>query len=446
MDINRVFKEAKNMGIEDLEIFSQREKKLDISVFNGEIDKYTTAVEKGVSFRGIYNNKMGYAYTEKLEHQSITKILNSIIENSKTLDLNEEYIYEGSKHYKDIGPYKCNLSEIDTKEKIKFVKEMEQYAKALDKRVISVNHCLYSEENTHTEIINTKGLKLNNNGNIGYAYISVMVKEKEDVKTSGKYMVSKNFNNFDGKALAKEAVDEAISMLDASSINSGKYPMVLRGDVVANILEAFSPMFSAENAQKNISLLKDSVGNKIASKLITLVDDPFMEKGILNSSFDSEGVPTKYKKIIDEGVLTTLLHNLKTAKREGIESTGNAYKSNYKDTITISPTNMYIDKGKKELKEIISDMKNGLFIIDVQGLHSGLNPISGDFSLSAYGYEIIDGKIGRPINEITIAGNFINLLLDIEELDNNIMFTLPSGNGYIGSPSIRIKELNISGK
>jgi PmbA protein len=136
---------------------------------------------------------------------------------------------------------------------------------------------------------------------------------------------------------------------------------------------------------------------------------------------------------------------LKTAKKDGIETTGNASKGSYKSSIGISPTNFYVEKGKRSLEEMIASVEKGIMITELQGLHSGLNSISGDFSLAALGYLIEDGKISRPVEQITVAGNYFEMLNNIEETGSDLKFGLPGG-AYIGSPSLKIKKLAIAGE
>ena len=247
------------------------------------------------------------------------------------------------------------------------------------------------------------------------------------------------------KEIAKDAVNKAILMIGASSIKSGSYTTVLKNTVFANLLEAFVSIFSADQAQKGLSLLNNKVGENIASSILTLVDDPFYKEGFSSIAFDDEGTSTKYKRVIDKGVLKTLLHSWKTAKMEEIESTGNASRSSYKSSLTISPSNFYIKNGNISFDNMIKRIEHGIYITNLAGLHSGLNTVSGDFSLSADGYEIVSGNISRPINQITIAGNFFELLKNIEDIGDDLKFVLP-GTGYFGSPSITVKSLSIAGE
>lgn len=444
--IDKIFAKGKQLGLDDMEVYIQGNSQLDIRVFKGEIDKYSISDEMGLSFRGVYNGQMGYSYTEKVDESSIDMLIKEAIANAVTIDSEDkEEIFEGSKEYKEVNTYNSSLEDVSIEKKIEFTKNLEKEAFKADCRVSSVNYCVYVEQTGYSLLANTKGLNLENKFNIAYPYISVVVKEGDDIKTGLKHVISNDFSKFNVEELTKGAVNEALSMLGAESIESGNYPVILRNHVAASILEAFVPVFIAESVQKDLSLLKGKLNEKIASELITIVDDPFLKEGVASTSFDGEGVATKYKKIIDNGVLVTYLHNSKTAKKDGIESTGNASKGSYKSPISTSPSNMYIENGATDVDQMISSIEKGIMIIDVQGLHSGLNAVSGDFSLSAYGYAIEKGKIVRPVNQITIAGNFYEVLNDIDSIGNDLKFGFP-GFGYIGSPSLKINNMAIAGK
>ena len=224
-----------------------------------------------------------------------------------------------------------------------------------------------------------------------------------------------------------------------------KDTILLENIAAANLLETFTGIFSGENVQKGRSLLKNKLGEAIGSQQLNIIDDPFMLKGVANRSFDSEGVASQKTSIIEEGILKSLLHNLKTAEKEGVQSTGHGYKSSYKGTMTVAPSNFYIQPGLNKYEDLISSLDEGLVITELEGLHSGANPVSGDFSLAAKGYYVRSGKIERPVNQITIASNFYEVLKNIEAIGADLKFTLPGG-GYIGSPTLKIKNISVAGE
>lgn len=446
MLIQKILEAGKNAGILDMEVYISSGRQFSLKIFNKEIDSYSVAESEGLSFRGIYNNQMGYSYTEKVDETSIDILIKEAIENAEIIDSDdEEYIFEGSKEYKEVNNFFPKLEEVEETQKIAFAKQLEEEAFKIDDRIVKVQYCVYGDGYGETIITNTKGLNLSDKGNIAYTYVVVVAKENDDIKTGMSYKVANDFSLFNAKEIAKEAVEEAISLLGASSIKSGQYPIVLKNNAATDLLESFSGIFSAESVQKDLSLLKGKLNQKIANEKLTLIDDPFMKEGMASKSFDGEGVACKYKKIIENGILKTYFHNLKTSKKDGVETTGNASKGSYKASIGISPSNMYIEKGTINRDDMIKSMDKGIMITNLEGLHAGLDAVSGDFSLSASGFEIENGKIKRPVNQITVAGNFFDMINDIEEISNDLKFGLP-GESYIGSPSLKIKKLAIAGE
>ena len=444
--IDKIVQKGREKGLNDMEVYYSAGNSLSLKVFQKELDTYNLSESEGLSLRGVYNGKMGYSYTEKVDETSIDQLVRDVLENAIIIDSeDEEFIFEGSKEYKKVDSFNPTLSNVSEEKKIEFVKSLEEEAFKLDKRIASVEVCVYGDGYGETIMFNTKGLTLQEKSNIAYTYIVVVAKEGEDIKTGMAYRTGNDFNKFNAQVIAKEAVDEAIALLGASSVKSGDYNVIIRNSAAADLLEAFTGIFSAEAVQKDLSLLKGKLNEKIASDKFTLIDDPYMEDGLASKSFDGEGVACKYKRVIDKGVLKTYFHNLKTAKKDGVETTGNASKGSYKSSIGISPSNFYVEKGERELNEMVADLDKGILITELQGLHSGLNSISGDFSLAALGYLIESGKISRPLEQITVSGNYFEMLKNIEETGSDLKFGLPGG-AYIGSPSLKINKLSIAGE
>lgn len=444
--IDKIFSQGKDKGLQDMEVYYSAGSSLSLKVFQKELDGYSLSESEGLSLRGVYNGKMGYSYTEKADETSVEQLVKDVVENATIIDSDdEEFIYEGSKEYKKVNSFNPKLANVKEEQKIAFVKSLEEEAFKLDKRIVSVETCVYGDGYGETILSNTKGLYLHDKSNIAYTYIVVIAKNGEDIKTGMAYRTGNDFEKFNAGEIAKEAVDEALALLGAKSVKSGDYEIILRNSAAAELLEAFTGIFSAESVQKKLSLLKGKLNEKIASEKFTLTDDPYMDGGLASSSFDGEGAACKYKKVIDKGVLKTYLYNLKTAKKDGVETTGNASKSSYKASIGIAPSNFYVEKGEKSLDEMIASVNKGIMITELQGLHSGLNSVSGDFSLAALGFLIENGRITRPVEQITVAGNYFEMLKNIEETGCDLKFGLP-GEAYIGSPSLKIKKLAIAGE
>ena len=439
--INLIFEKAKQKNIEEFEIYFLSGASTSLKIYDGKIDNFSNNQNQGISFRGKFNGKMGYSYTESFTEEDALFLINEAKENASIIESDDEQIiYDGKGTYVPVNTYNSSIENIEIPQIENFLINMEKEAKSFDSRIKKVSTCMFGMGKSERIIKNSKGVNLKDKGNIIYTYISVNAEENGVIKTGSDFKVGRIFNDFDYKEISHNAVKNAVSKLDTTSKELKESKCIIENLAFTSLLDNMMGIFSAEAVQKGVSLLKNRLGEKIASNKVSLVDNPHLENGDGSSSFDSEGVPTKYKELISDGILKTYLYNLKTAKKDGVESTGNASKGGYKGTIGISTFNLYVKNGNKNFDTLLKEINTGVLITNFAGLHSGLNSISGDFSLAGEGFIIENGKKGKALNQITIAGNFFELLKDIEEIGNDIKFSL-SGTG---SPSILIKKLHFS--
>lgn len=436
MNLDKLFKRAKEKGIQDLEVFSSARSSLSIEVFDGEVDKYEIADTNALTIKGIYNNKMGHFRTEVLDDEVIDEILDTIIASAKEIDsLDDAIIYEGDDHYEKLTDiYNEELYNLDVQKKINHLLALDKYLHEYDERV-SVVETMYSENNNAVVLKNSKGINLSNKANSAYIGGNVIVKDDKDQRVGFDVVISNDFNDFDIEKVGKEIIDDALASLGAKPVPSDNYEIVFSNGAIATLLSAFQNVFSADAVQKGLSLLKGKIGEKIGSELVTIVDDPFMKKSASSRSFDDEGVATSYKELISKGQLNTFLHNLVTAKKDGVKSTGNGFGGN------VSAVNLKMEAGESTFEEIIKSCKKGIYITNLQGAHAGVNAVSGDFSLQSSGYYIENGEKVKPVALITVAGNFIEMLKDICMVGNDLKMS------YYGitSPSIKVKSMTVSG-
>lgn len=441
--INKLFQEAKNNGFNEYEVYYVDRESLSINSYNEEVEKYNLTTSYGLSFRGKINDKIGYSYTEILDDDAINMLVKNAKESALVIENEDiQFIYEGDKEYAEVNTYYKALENLPADKLIDLALSMEKEAKTLDNRVTSFGGCGIGYSKARYGIINSKGLNLENKSNLLSAYVVPIIKNGEDMHDGMGYVTANSIEDVDPRKLAQDGINEAISRIGGKSVSSGKYKAVINNEAMVSILSTFAGVFSGDAVQKGLSLLKGKEGEIIASKQVTLLDDPHLENGLASVPFDDEGVATKKKDIIHEGKLMTLLHNLKTANKGNTKSTGNGFKNSYASPVGVSPTNLYIQKGEKSFEELLKDVGEGLLITEFAGLHSGANSITGDFSLAAKGFYIKDGKKDYPVEQITVAGNFFDLLKNIEEVGSDLKFPMSS----IGSPSVKITELSIAGK
>lgn len=440
---NLLFEKALKKGFEECEIYFSKRESIGISVYEQELEKYNINNTFGLSFRGKFNGKMGYSYTEILDEEAIDMLITNAMEGAKSIENNDiQFIYSGDKEYKEVKCYSDKLENLNADKLIELALEMEKESKAYSKKVVNLGGCSIGYGNSEYGICNTKGLELVNKSNLLTAYVVPIVEDNNEKYDGTGYVTALSIDEVNPKKIAKQGVEEALSRIGGKSIPSGKYKAILYNEAMVSLLGTFCQVFDGDAAQKGLSLLKDKEGEIIASEVVTIVDNPLLENGFASTSFDDEGVATYKKELVSKGQLKTLLHNLKTAYKAGCKSTGNGFKSSYASPVSISPTNLYIEKGEKSLEELMEEVGEGILITDLAGLHSGANAITGDFSLAAKGFYIKNGKKSYPVEQITIAGNYFGMLKDIEEVGNDLKFPMSS----IGSPSIKIKEISIAGK
>lgn len=445
MEINKLkdilFTKAKEKGFSDCEIYYSDSSSFKVSVYKGKIEKYQNSQSGGYCFRGLYNGKMGYYFSENVDTADVDLIIANAAANAEILSgEDEEFIFEGSEKYADIKTYDEKLAEMTAEEKINAALEMEKAAAEYDKR-ITVNSAVVVTCENYIYIANTKGLNLNEKSNCIMALTEVMAEEKGETKEKGELWMGSSISEFNPRGIAERAAEKVISALGGKSVKSGEKQVIIQNETFADIFSCFSSNFYAENIQRGFSLLKDKIDTKIASDKITICDDPLLEGGYITRSFDSEGVATYSKKVVENGVLKTYLYNLKSAAKDNTKSTGNGFKAGFKGTVITSATNFYIEKGDKSFEELAAEVNDGILITDAAGLHSGVNPISGDFSVAAEGFRIEKGKITVPVNQITIAGNFYEILNKIEYVGNDLKFN----SSAVGSPSVLISDISVAG-
>lgn len=441
---NKIFKQAEAAGFSEFELYRNRNSSIDLRVFKGEVDHYSLNDDDGIGFRGIYQGKMGFAYTESISESEIDFLVNKAKENAEIVDKEEGIIFSEEAEYRELNLESDDFGEISPDAKIELLKKAEKAAYDYDSRVEVVNYCMYSDMMLEEIMDNSGELELSNDSQLAYMFISVVAADESDKKSSSKVVVKRKFADFEPVRLAEEVAKEAVSLLGASSIESGNYPVLLRYDVAGDLLQTFASTLSAENVQKGLSLFEGKLEEKVAVDDLTLIDDPFMKEGFRSTPFDSEGYPTRKKEVIKNGILTTYLYNLKAAARDGVESTGNAFRSSHKSSVGIAPTNLYIEPGNISFNELKKMKEKTLLITDITGLHSGANQVSGDFSLSAEGFLLEEGEIVKPVEQIIISGNFIELLKDVIGIGDDLEMGSP-GRGHIGSPSLLIESMAIGG-
>ena len=412
-----------------------------VKINEQNVESFNYNDSKGIGVRVVKRGKVGYAYTEKFDEETFKRIVDEAIENAKYTEDDDVVIMENYPENTDSpNVYSEQLDKIDVVDKIQLAKDLEKYAKEADKRVFNVPYAVYADGKSYSRIANSKGLDKEDTHNYAYASVAALSKENDDKRMGMDFLNTRDFGEFDPKKMAEESVKKSTDLLNGKPAESGKYAVVFNNEMMATMLSTFSGIFNAKSVQEGRSLLKGKIEQKIANEKVTIVDDSLYPNGFSTSAFDSEGYPTEKTILIEKGVLKSFLHNTITARKDGVKSTGNGSRG-YKGTLGISTSNFIIEAGKHKETDLFNKHDKIIEIVSLQGMHSGANAISGDFSLGAQGFLWENGKRQHSLKPFTVSGNFLQMLSGVEASADNFKFDMSSN----GASSILINELNISG-
>jgi PmbA protein len=430
-----------------LEVFAERGSSTSISAYNGEVDAFNVSRRVGIGLRVLHNGAWGYAHTENLSQAALELAFAMALEHAD-LVAPEEFAVLGAwpepPHIGDL--FGEGLSGVTVDRKVQAAIALETNARTADPRVVTVAYSGYQDGETEVMVANTNGLDRSSKQNFAAQYTYPVVAENGQSKSKFAWDFSREFETLDPQRTALESVQKSLNLLGAKPAPSGTFSVVIEHECLAELLGTFSSLFNAKMVQEGKSPLAGRLGQQIASEHVTLHDDATRPGGFASRPFDAEGYPSRPITLIENGKLLAFLHNTETSARAGQESTGHAGRYGYQTTLTVAPSNMYLEPGAMPVSALQSRIENGLFLTGVSGTHAGANPYTGEFSLEAEGFWIEAGKVTHPLEVFTVAGNILELLLGIEAVGNDLKFGPQNGLGAYGCPSVLVKGLAIGGK
>ncbi len=241
--------------------------------------------------------------------------------------------------------------------------------------------------------------------------------------------------------MAAEAAERAVRLLGATKPPTRTVPVVFDRMVAPSLIGVLLAGLSAEAVQKHRSLFADKLGEQVGAPGLQLVDDGRLLDGPGAAPFDDEGVPTTRNVLLADGVLQRFLHNTASAAREGASSTGNASRASFKSTPGISAHNVFFEPGDKDQAGLLAQAGEGLLVQDMTGVHSGANPITGDFSVGVSGLWFRNGELAEPVREATVAAHLLDILKGIVAVGSDLRWT----TGSIGGSSLLIGHMTVAG-
>ena len=431
---------------EEVEAFVTRGGDTDVRIYQGAVEHFVSAQSEGVGIRVISGGRTGFAYAGTLDESAIAEVLAEARDN---VQFGEPDEYAALAEPEGVAIteqslWNDELADYPTDDKIDLAKQLEKLASGRDPRV-RVDDSNYADAHGESAVASTTGIRMSGRENGCYVSVSTLADDGEgddaETQTGFGFSVGRSPHEFDLDKAAREASERATRLLGATKPASKRTTVVLDPMVTAQFLGVISSTLNGEAVVKGRSLFAERLGDEVAAPFVTFIDDPTNPKAYSATDVDGEGLAARRNVLIQDGVLKQFVHNSYSARRAGTVSTGNATRGGFAGTPGVGCLAMSLVPGTRSQAELISDVDDGLLVQSVQGLHSGVNPISGDFSTGAAGLLIANGEVGAPVREFTIASTLQRMLLDIVEIGGDLDWLPMRSSGM----SLVIRDITLSG-
>ena len=427
---------------EQVEAYVARERETSVRVYEGEIEHLTSAQVEGIGVRVIRDGRVGFAYAGTLDDDSVAEVLAEARDNVMfgTPDEWAGLAQPDGVPEPTVDMWREELASFRTDDKVALAKELERATLGLDPR-LRVEDANYADVLGESAVATSTGIAASGRATGCYVSVSTMADDGNETQTGFGFSVGRAPTDIDLAKAAGDGADRALRMLGATKPASRKVTVVLDPFVTAQFLGVLSATLNGESVIKGRSLFAQRVGEQVAAPLITQVDDATSPLAFTATPLDGEGLATRRTPLIDQGVLRGFVQNAYSGRRSGTASTGNAIRGGFKSTPGCGCLALALKPGSRSQAELIADVGEGVLIQMVQGLHSGVNPVSGDFSTGASGLLITGGELGPPVREFTIGSTIQRMLLDVAEVGGDLEWLPMTAAGL----SVVIRDVTMSG-
>src|SRR5215207_7750670 len=406
-------------GASDAEAYVSRDSGRTVRAHGGEVESLTAAIQTGVGVRAWHGQRVGYAYGTDLSEAGVAEIAARASEAAAAADEDEFAAPPQPAEFEALpGLGDPSVAEWDTSRIAELALTVERTALESDPRLVGVEVAVY-------------------------AYISALAEGDGARETGLGFGLARGPRGLDPQAIGSEGAQRALAMIGAGKPPSRSCPVVLDETVAASFAGLIGGGLSAKAVQRGRSPFAGRLGEEAASAAFALHDDGRDPEGPASAPFDGEGVPRRRTALIEGGRLRSYLFDTYTANREGASSTGSASRHGYRSLPSVSTSNLVVAPGSLSLEGLLAAAGEGVYVTDVAGLHSGVNPVTGVFSVGASGRIIRDGALAEPVREFTIAGELVGMLGAVSAAGAEARW-VPFG-GSVSTPPLLIAEMAISG-
>jgi PmbA protein len=433
---------AEAAGDEGIEAYAEQTTETDVSAFEGEVERLTSASSNGVGVRVVQGGRLGYAYTADLSDQGLRDCLADARANLRVSGEDPGNVLPGPGAWQRVeGIFDTRQAEVSPERKVALALDLEARTRAADPRVTKVESARYGDVLGSVAIASSSGVT--GSFAVTHAWCVAVALATRDGESQVGYGVdaARALEDLDPGPVAEEAAERAVRLLGAAKPKTRTVPVVFDRMVAPSLVGVLLSGLSAEEVQKQRSLFADKLGERVGAEGLQLVDDGRLVDGPGAAPFDGEGVATRRTVLIDDGVLQGFLHNTATAARGRTASTGNATRASFKSTPGVSAHNIFLAPGTLDQAALLARAGEGLLVQDLSGVHSGANPITGDFSVGVSGLWFRGGELAEPVREATVAAHLLDILRGIEAVGSDLRFT----TGSVGGSSLLVGQMTVAG-
>ncbi len=439
----RAVEETLEAGASDAEAWAEESTSRRVRVYEGRVESLSDAGGRGVGVRAFVGGRTGYAYGTDLSAAGVAELARSARDTAEVADEDE---YAGLPD--DFGATSVDglasprLAEWSTEQKVELALEVERVARAV-RGVTQVENAVYSDAEGSVALANSRGFAAGYAATQAWAYASAFAGEGSDLMTGLGVGLGRDPGALDAQAIGGEAAERALALVGARRPASRRCPVLLDAIVAASFVGFIGSMLSAEAVERGRSLFAGREGDEVADPVLRITDDPTDPEGPASAPFDGEGSASRPTTLVEDGRLQSFLFDTRTARRAGRASTGNARRGSYRSAPSVGASNLIVDTGSDDLEALARAAGDGLYVTDVAGLHSGVNPVAGTFSVGAAGRLIEGGRLGAPVRELTIAGDLVSMLKSVRAVGSEARWVPFAGS--VKAPPLLLAEMSVSG-
>lgn len=427
---------------EQVEVVVGRSTSTEVRVYEGQVEQLASATSAGIGVRVISDHRQGFAYAGSLDQDVLAETLAEARDNA-TFATPDEWLGLAEPDglaVPDLDLYRESLAKVSTEAKIDLAVELERAVRAQDGRITGVEAADYADGVSEGAVVSTTGIRAAGRETSCYVSTYCVAQDGDDTQTGFGFSVGRSPEDLDVTVAAADASRRATRLLGASQPASGRVTVVLDPYVTAQLLGIIGSTLSGEAVLKGRSLFADRLGEEVASSVLTLVDDATNPLAYSSSETDGEGLASRRNVLIGAGRLQKFVHNAYTARRSGTVSTANAVRG-FSSTPAVGCRALSLVPGSQLQPELLAEVGDGVLISSVSGLHSGVNPVSGDFSTGAEGLRITGGELAEPLREFTIASSLQRMLAEVTAVGADLEW-LPMRSAGV---SLVVRGITVSG-